>query len=77
MHASTMTPHDYANLRFLLDSDPTTLAQWYETVSEDDLKYAFALLTIARLELIDHDVEMLGELAEAASVIETVKARAK
>lgn len=67
-----MTSHDYQNLRFLLDSSPEQLHEWYKTVSEDDIKYASALLTIAQLELIDHDVEMMDVCIDAVIVISAV-----
>lgn len=67
-----MTAHDYANLRFLLNSPKEVLKEWYETVSEDDLKYAFALLTVAKMEIIDHEVEIAPECPEAMQVIDAV-----
>lgn len=70
-----MTPHDYQNLRFLLNSTPTQLKRWYATVSDDDMKYASALLEVARLELIDHEVEMMDVCIDAVAVISAVMYR--
>jgi hypothetical protein len=48
-----MTDHDYSNLQFLLNSDIATLQQWYSKATEDDIKYAEALIEVARLDILD------------------------
>lgn len=67
-----MTPEDYNNLKFLMTSSPEVLSHWYSTVSEDDLKYAEALLEIASLEITDVQVDFCDDLEEARVVIKRI-----
>ena len=53
-----MNNHDRANLEFMLSADKVTLAEWYNSLSEDDLAYANELLQAARIELSMRMVEM-------------------
>jgi hypothetical protein len=47
-----MNDYDKANLEFILNADKTTLQEWYESLSEDDLDYAQELLHAASV-LVD------------------------
>lgn len=67
-----MTDDDYANLRFLMTSSPEVLAHWYSTVSEDDLKYAEALLEIASLEVTDVEVDFCQDLKDAKDLLSRI-----
>ncbi len=44
-----MNEHDFQNLRFLLLASPDVLADWYESVDEDDHDYAIELLEAASM----------------------------
>lgn len=62
-----MTPNDKNNLEFLMKSSPDTLAEWWIKTDNDDKLYAFSLLELARLDLIDraiaiHDLKQSGKL---------------
>lgn len=48
-----MTRRDRANLQFLLEAGENILREWHARVSEDDKKYASALLTCYSWELLD------------------------
>lgn len=39
-----MNKEDRDNLEFLLSADRQTLAYWYESVSEDDIRYASEIM---------------------------------
>ena len=67
-----MTDEDYNNLKFLLTSSPEVLAHWYSTVSEDDLKYAEALLEIASLEVTDVEVDFCVDLKDARALLKRI-----
>lgn len=69
-----MNKHDRDNLQFLLSADKSTMDQWYQTVSEDDVEYALELLQLYRTELelrefdlIDAEAEQ--DLSQAQSVL--------
>ncbi len=40
-----MNDHDKENLNFLLTSNPDIIKDWFDSVTEDDHKYAIELLT--------------------------------
>lgn len=68
----TMNEYDRANLQFLLNASPETLADWYESVSEDDVEYAMTLLQRATMELMMRPMELSTEspeLSEANQVL--------
>jgi phage terminase Nu1 subunit (DNA packaging protein) len=48
-----MPEEDLENLRFLLTSTPETLRKWYFEMEQDDIEYAFELLTEAESQLKD------------------------
>ena len=39
-----MNEYDRENLQFLLNADPETLREWYDSVSPDDIEYAAELM---------------------------------
>lgn len=53
-----MNDHDFENLRFLLLATPDVLADWFQTVDEDDHEYAIELLEAA---CMDDIIEILEE----------------
>jgi hypothetical protein len=66
-----MNDHDRSNLNFLLAASEETLADWYQSATDDDLAYAQELLQVARseltlqaLEVIDNDVDENFEQAK-------------
>lgn len=69
-----MNKHDQDNLNFLLAADKTTLDQWYQTVSQDDVEYALELLQMHRSELELRELELTDleaeeDLSQAQSVL--------
>lgn len=62
-----MNEHDFQNLRFILLASPDVLADWYETIDEDDREYAMELLQAACLsdviEILEEKEQMM--LAES------------
>jgi hypothetical protein len=56
--------HDRDNLQFLLSADKSTMDQWYQTVSEDDVEYALELLQLHRTELELRELEIIDTEAE-------------
>jgi hypothetical protein len=59
-----MNNHDRANLEFMLSASKETLAEWYNTLSEDDLAYAQELLNAASLELAMRIVELYDDVPD-------------
>lgn len=62
-----MTPKDKNNLEFLMHASPQALEEWWARIDQDNKNYAFTLLELARLELIDravaiHDLKPAGRL---------------
>lgn len=71
-----MDQHDRENLMFLLSlRDQQQWQEWAESVSDDDIRYANALLQVGRLEIIDEIVEKFSDLGEAQMVVEYLKQR--
>lgn len=68
-----MDKEDYNNLMFLLYSSPEVLADWYASVTDDDLKYASALLEVASLEVYDQACTMINDYSQAMEVINRAK----
>ena len=64
-----MNEHDRENLRFLLTTDPKVLEDWYDSISDDDRKYAAELLIMFNNELkqLDPSAEIEDENFEAGS----------
>ncbi len=46
-----MNQHDRDNLEFLLNASPEVLEDWYNQMDDDDIEYAFELLTQLKEEL--------------------------
>lgn len=57
-----MNKHDKDNLNFLLTASKETLNDWYASVSEDDIHYAFELLQMAKTELMLKELEFMDEV---------------
>ncbi len=53
-----MNEHDFQNLRFLLLASEDVLADWFQTVDEDDHEYAIELLEAACMNDV---IEILEE----------------
>lgn len=64
-----MNEDDRANLKFLLTSSKEVLADWYKTVSEDDLSYASALLEVAKAEMIDESIVSINHVQQAGKIL--------
>lgn len=45
-----LTSLDLTNLQFLMNSDPQTLQEFYDTASDDDIQYALELVRYAMTE---------------------------
>lgn len=63
-----MNQYDRDNLNFLLNSTPEIIQDWYESVGEDDIMYAFELLEMAREELIEMQIAD-SDLSDAKAII--------
>jgi hypothetical protein len=59
-----MNEHDKANLEFMLSASKETLADWFITLSEDDIAYAEELLYAARAELDLRIVELHDDVPD-------------
>ena len=71
-----MNSHDQSNLDFLMNIDKETLQAWFESVSDDDHRYAMGLLHAAQIELvINTEVEDLSD-AESELSRFTLKGKA-
>lgn len=75
-----MNQNDQKNLRFLLSRSPAQLREWYNTVSEEDLRYASELMEQYAWYLEDQIQELAIESklsqvpwTEAQSVISMIK----
>lgn len=76
-----MNQNDQANLRFLLSRSPDQLREWYDTVGDDDLRYASELMeryaTLLEFEVrateIELQIESMPVLTEAQAVIAAVR----
>lgn len=63
-----MNQHDRDNLDFLLNATPEVIQDWYQQMSDDDIKYAFELLEMAKEELIEQ--QMAGtDLSDVRALI--------
>lgn len=63
-----MSEHDLQNLKFLLTASTETIADWFEHVDEDDVAYAFELLEMAKIEMVDQATE-LSDLSDASKYL--------
>lgn len=63
-----MDQHDRDNLDFLLNATPEVIQDWYNTMDDDDIVYAFELLEMAKEELIEQ--QMAGtDLSDVRALI--------
>lgn len=65
-----MNPHDAKNLRFIMSLNNDQIAEWAVTITEDDMQYAFELLELAKIELIDKELDISGDFSLAKKVLE-------
>ena len=68
MFDSEMSDRDRDNLNFLLSSSNEVLRDWMSVTDQDDIDYAFDLLTRAKLMMIDQAVEF-SDLREANNLL--------
>jgi hypothetical protein len=68
---SDMTERDLDNLEFLLTASNETIADWFSKMEPDDIDYAFELLEMAKLELVDQATE-LTDLSEANDALSKI-----
>lgn len=76
-----MNDYDQKNLRFLLSRSPEQLRDWYNSVGDDDLLYAWQLMErygqFLELEMqcqaIEQQLEAMPVLTEAQAVIAMVR----
>lgn len=66
-----MSEYDRQNLEFLLTADDDVLIDWFDTIEDDDVSYAFELLETAKLNLIDQATE-LSDLSQAQDALITI-----
>jgi hypothetical protein len=64
-----MNPHDAKNLRFIMSLNNDQIAQWAMTITEDDMQYAFELIELAKIELIDKEIDVTEDLSLAKKVL--------
>ena len=71
-----LTSLDLTNLHFIMNSDPETLQEFYETASDDDIQYALELIRYAMTEnankineVIDTYVGESAQYPEANAVL--------
>jgi hypothetical protein len=59
-----MPEEDLENLRFLLTASQETLRDWYFSVDQDDIEYAFELMTEAEAQMkeMEKDPDVSTEL---------------
>ena len=63
-----MDKQDRDNLDFLLNATPEVIQDWYNTMDDDDIVYAFELLELAKEELIEQ--QMAGnDLSDVRALI--------
>jgi hypothetical protein len=63
-----MDKQDRDNLDFLLNATPEVIRDWYNTMDDDDIVYAFELLEMAKEELIEK--QMAGtDLSDVRALI--------
>jgi hypothetical protein len=68
---SDMSERDLDNLEFLLTASTEVIVDWFNTVEPDDIDYAFELLEMAKLELVDQATE-LTDLSEANDALSKI-----
>jgi hypothetical protein len=68
---SDMTQRDLDNLEFLLTASTEVIGDWFSKMEPDDIDYAFELLEMAKLELVDQATE-LTDLSEANDALSKI-----
>jgi hypothetical protein len=66
-----LSQRDLDNLNFLLTSSKSTIKQWMQVVSQDDLNYALELMAMYHLRLCDSAAEQ-SELNEAREMLANI-----
>jgi hypothetical protein len=66
-----MSERDLDNLEFLLTASNETLTDWFSKMEQDDIDYAFELLEMAKLEMIDQATE-LSSMRESTEAIKKI-----
>lgn len=61
-----MNKWDSDNLKFIMSLSSTEFDNWYETLSDEDLKYAMELLAKARVETAEQLVALSDEVTSLA-----------
>lgn len=76
LRMNKLTSLDLTNLRFLMNSDPQTLQEFYESASDEDIDYALELIRYAKqenarkvLEVVDTYVGESAQYPEANAVL--------
>ena len=76
LRMNKLTSLDLTNLRFLMNSDPQTLQEFYESASDEDIDYALELIRYAKqenarkvLEVVDAYVGESAQYPEANAVL--------
>jgi hypothetical protein len=59
-----MNDYDKANLEFILNASKETLAEWFKTLSKDDMAYAEELVQAANLKLMMRLVEVHDNVSD-------------
>lgn len=78
---TNMDQFDQANLKFLLNCNSQQLREWYNTVSDDDLRYASELMeryadfleTEVRAQRIELELQSMPVMVEAQAVIAMIR----
>lgn len=56
-----MNDTDKENLAFILTNDAETLKKWYDSLSTEDIEYAFWLIKTARVEMTRKQVDYMDQ----------------
>ena len=67
-----MNKWDSDNLKFIMSLSPKEFDKWHDSLSEDDLKYAYELIAQARAETAEQLVALTDQvtsLAQARKVL--------
>jgi hypothetical protein len=62
-----MDDRDELNLKFLLSTNDKQLKNWVEHVTNDDIEYALDLLELAKINLIDQEIDIVNDFSIAMS----------
>jgi len=64
-----MSKEDYDNLEFLLSISRDEFDEWWETVDDEERRYALTILKMAQHEIIERAQEQTGDLSLARSAL--------